>query len=429
MKTMFDATSKCTRDESGTVAIVFAVLLFVIVAVTGLAITAGDAYSIRNKTQLALDAAVVGAASASYELSDADRIALAHKLYESDRTLRAEGRPEIAVLPASNARFTISNTVVYGFVDFNLTTPFLSLFGEQSLRTNVTSAARRRIGAPVCVLGLDATEEATMDLNGKAVLQVDNCATQANSSNGQGMRQVGTSNMKAKQIGVTGGYAGENYNPPPIAGTVPVVDPYASLPNPTIGACHPMSGAKLIQKTLTLTPGTYCGGLDIKASSVITLAPGIYIFRNGPLTVDAQSTVVGTEVMLSFMGPTSTLYLYSGSTLDVTSPTSGAYKNIQFFGDRTAYPGPGSNGANGPNLWFTVIGDSRLTYDGALYTPAFHVWFAGGSIVEGKSPSYLAIAKKLWFQDNTSVHLAQVNSRGINVEASVQLEYGAALYK
>ncbi len=129
------------------------------------------------------------------------------------------------------------------------------------------------------------------------------------------------------------------------------------------------------------------------------------------------------------MAPTSTLYLYSGSSLDVTSPTSGTLKNIQFFGDRTAYPSPSSNGANGPNLGFTVIGDSRLIYDGALYVPSFHVWFAGGSIVEGKSPSYLAIVKKLWFQDNTNVHLTQMNSRGINVEASVKLEYGAALFK
>jgi len=418
-----------SRDRSGTVAVVFALTLFVMVGITALAITSGDAYSIRTKTQLALDAAVVGAASAPYELSDTDRIALAHNLYSENRTRRADGRPDITVEAASGAKFTISNTVVYGVAEFSMNTPFLGVFSEHSLKTKVTSAARRQSGAPVCVLGLDPAEEATMDFNGKAVLQVDNCATQANTSNGTGMRQAGTPSMKAKQIGVTGGYSGEQYSPLPITGTVPVSDPYASLPVPIPGACHAMSGAKLHQATVTLTPGTYCGGLDVKASSVVALAPGIYIFQNGPLTIDAQSSVVGTEVMLAFLGPSSTLYLYSGSSLDVTSPTSGTYKNIQFFGDRTPYPGPGSKGANGPNLWFTVIGDSRLKYDGVLYVPAFHVWFAGGSIVEGKSPSYVAVAKKLWFQDNTNVRLAQANARGLNVEASLQLEYGAALFK
>ena len=123
------------------------------------------------------------------------------------------------------------------------------------------------------------------------------------------------------------------------------------------------------------------------------------------------------------------MYLYSGGSLTVTSPVSGIYKNIQFFGDREVYHGPGSNGANGANLWFTVIGDSRLSYDGVLYAPSFHIWMAGGSIVEAKSPSYLAVAKKLWFQDNTQVRFVRANTRGLDVADSAPLQYGAALFK
>jgi Flp pilus assembly protein TadG len=46
------------KDQSGASAMVFAVVAFVVVAVTALTITAGDAYSVRTKTQNALDAAV-----------------------------------------------------------------------------------------------------------------------------------------------------------------------------------------------------------------------------------------------------------------------------------------------------------------------------------------------------------------------------------
>lgn len=180
---------------------------------------------------------------------------------------------------------------------------------------------------------------------------------------------------------------------------------------------------------MSLTPGTYCGGLTVKASAVATMNPGVYIFLDGPLSIDSQAQVRGKEVMLAFLGPTSSLNLYSGAVLDVTSPTSGTYANIQFFGDRNTYALPGGNGANGNNAWFTVIGDFRLTYDGVMYVPTFHVWLAGGSIVSGKSPNYLAIGKKLWFQDNTQVTLSQVNTRGLTVPEAVRMEYGAALYK
>ena len=76
-----------------------------------------------------------------------------------------------------------------------------------------------------------------------------------------------------------------------------------------------------------------------------------------------------------------------------------------------------------------MIGDSALTYDGALYTPSFHAWFAGGSIIEGKSPSYIAVAKKLWFQDNTQVKFTQVNTRGLTVDAAIHLQYGARIFR
>ena len=81
----------------------------------------------------------------------------------------------------------------------------------------------------------------------------------------------------------------------------------------------------------------------------------------------------------------------------------------------------------GNSLWFTVIGNSTLSYDGTIYAPSFHLWFAGGSVVTGKSPSYIAVAKKLWFQDNTVVNFSQENSRDLDIEAAAILEHSAWL--
>ena len=190
-----------------------------------------------------------------------------------------------------------------------------------------------------------------------------------------------------------------------------------------------MSGDFLQQANLTIDPSTYCGGLSIKAQSVVHMNPGIYIMKDGPLTLDSGAVVTGDNVMIAFMGPElDTLHVRRRHPGGHT-PTAGTYANIQFFGDRKPYPGPGANGAFGPNLWFSVVGDCKLTYDGVIYTPSFHVWFAGGSIIDGKSPNYLAIAKKLWFQDNTQAVLTHVNTRGLDVPASVPLQYGARLVR
>lgn len=416
------------RDSSGTIAVLSAITIPLAVLVVAVAMTTADAYNVQSKTQQALDAAVISAASAPYDVSDDARIALAQRIYSANGSSRADGAPQISLASKPAATFTISNTVVYGTVEATMNSPFLGVLGKDVLNLKVTSAARRQIGAPVCVIGLDPSEDATMDFNGQARLTVDFCATQTNSAHGAGMNQVGHPTMTAKQIGVTGGFTGTDYSPMPINGTTPIADPYASLQQPLAGPCHALSGAMLQQSNTTLTPGTYCGGLNIKASSIVTLRPGVYIFQDGPLTIDSQAQVTGDRVMLAFLGKSSVLYLIGGASLTVTSPMDGTYANIQFFGDRKLYNVPGGNGVNGNSMWFTVIGDSRLTYDGVLYAPQFHVWLAGGSIVQGKSPSYIAVAKKLWFQDRTQVTFTQVNTRGLTVEASVQLQYGTALF-
>jgi hypothetical protein len=412
--------SSFLKDRVGAAAIVFAIVLFAVAAATAIALTTGEAYSVRNRAQDALDAAVLAGAAAPNGTSDDERIAIAQGVYASNRSKKNAASADDTSSPA-HPIFTVVDATVYGDLVFQMTSPLLGVFGEKSLTIRVSSAAKKHVGAPVCLLGLDPIEAATLDFNGHASVELDDCAAQANSANGAGIRQVGQPTLTAKEIGVTGGYTGHNYSPEPTTGTSPIPDPFAALPEPEPAACDPMSGASLQQKTITLTPGTYCGGLSIKAQSVVTLLPGIYIMRDGPLTIDSKAVVTGQEVMIAFLGEGATLYMLGGASLSVTSPTSGIYANIQFFGDRNVY------GKKQESLWWTVIGDSRLTYDGALYLPSFHVWWAGGSMIEANSPNYAAVAKKLWFQDHTQVHISQRNTRALSVDAAANLEHGATL--
>ena len=414
------------RDQSGATLITFALTLGAMLGITALAVSAGQAYATQQKAQNALDAAVLAGAALPYGSTDDERISVAKSIYKPNQPSGTTSQTSFSINELPAATFTVSDTKVYGTTTVELKGPFLKVFGQSAMSIPATSAAHKRTGDPACVIGLDPTEEATMDFNGQASVDIKDCASQANSSNGEGMRQVGQPTMKAKAIGVTGGYSGNDYQPLPITGTSPIADPLASLPEPSTGVCHTMSGQFIQNTTMTLTPGTFCGGLNIKAQSIVFLQPGEYVFKDGPLTIDSGATVTGNNVMLAFLGPNSTLYLIGGARLIVTSPSTGPYKNVQFFGDRNLYAGPNSKEES---LWFTVIGDSRLIYDGTLYAPASHVWWAGGSIILGKSPNYIAIAKKLWFQDKTQVRLSFENTRNLDVSQAVGIQFGASLFK
>jgi hypothetical protein len=416
-------TPSFLQDQSGASIVLFAVVAFVILSVTALAITAGDAYSVRAKAQNALDAAVLAGAGASADATDAERIAIAERVYASNKSDRDGTTVEISVSSMPAASFSVSETMVHGDVTFPMKSAFLGVFGEESLTIHVSSAAHKSLGSPVCLLGLDPTEEQTIMLNGNATVELDACAAMANSSSGSGIRQVGGSQLSAEAIGVTGGVSGSNFSPKPLTGANPIPDPFASLPEPTPGPCE--TPPPFRQNTITLGPGhkTYCGGLDIKPNSVVKLLPGEYIMKDGPLIIQSGSVVTGDQVMIAFLGEGATMYIFSDASLTLTSPTEGPYKNIQFFGDRNVY------GRTQESLWMTVIGGSRLSYDGVLYAPSHNVWWTGGAVVEANSPNYTAIAKKLWFEGNAQVRISQRDTRGLGVEASAKLDSGAALFR
>lgn len=408
------------KNSRGGVTTIFALSLFALMVISGIAMTSADINWSSTATQRALDAAVLAGAAAT-NVSDAERIAIAEQTYAANQIIVPADGAEVELEKSSPGRFGTTETTVYGNAIVERSPPLIGFLGVKRVEVPVSAAAIKAEGAPICVLGLDPNEEATMDFNGQASLELTNCSSMANSSDGAGMRQVGGSGMKAKEIGITGGYSGSNFEPEPQVGLEAIPDPLAALPPPSPGACVALSGARITNDTVTLYPGTYCGGLQLQAGTVATLEPGIYIMQDGPLQLQAGAIVSGKEVMIAFLGDTSTLNMYGDTSLTLTSPSSGPYANIQFFGDRNVY------GRKMENLWFTVIGGSKLTYEGVLYVPSFHVWLAGNSQITGASANYVAIAKKLWFQDKSKTLFEQRNDRDLAVADPRYLQKTARL--
>ena len=181
-----------------------------------------------------------------------------------------------------------------------------------------------------------------------------NCAVHANSNATVAIRTWGSAEAYATSFCARGGWAGSGFSPDPTGGCSLIADPYASLVLPTAATCItaaaaglPSSGcgskltasggAFVKSETKTLPPGTYCGGIEGKTHADITLQKGVYIFKNGDLTLDAGSKLTaenGTVIYLT--GTSSNINIASGAEVKIVAPN----KTNSVAGDPTfAYRG------------------------------------------------------------------------------------------
>jgi Flp pilus assembly protein TadG len=411
--------SRFLRHDGGGVMILAAFALPLGLAAVGAAVTYSNVTATRGSYQKALDAAVLAGTILPMSAAASERIKAAELAFAGGMTSQVR-----SVTIGSTAKFKVEaigtgDVKVTGEAGAQVKNLFAGLIGADSIAIGVHSAARKGQSDPICLLALNAKEQGAVDLNGTVDVST-NCPAQANSSDGAAVRQVGNARMNTAVFAVTGNYRGGNFSPKPVTGSERVADPLANVPFPTPGPCIDLGlkgSGKLQQENLTLSPGTYCGGLDITADSKIRLQPGEYIIKDGELKISG-SVVTGTEVMIAFTGKGAKLWLTGGAVMKVTSPSSGPYMNMQFMEDR-------NNGAG--NMWVSIGGDSKLDYDGTMYFPNSNIWIFGGSEVTARSPNLIMIGDKVWFQDNSKVVLKQENTRNLPVKESPRLKLGAKL--
>jgi hypothetical protein len=83
----------------------------------------------------------------------------------------------------------------------------------------------------------------------------------------------------------------------------------------------------------------------------VTLNPGIYVFRDGPLTVSQNAEFSGNGVTLIFTGKKSYFRFLDNSLIRISAPTSGVSAGMLLWESRTFQPGLNSwkNGGCGGN--------------------------------------------------------------------------------
>lgn len=377
------AWTRVCRNERGGVLVAFAVSLPVLVAAASLAVDYSRSVRARDQMQAAADASSLAAAR-ELSLSNTKQSGMSAVIqtvvanfvstYSKDKDW-AVGLRTTTKLDEDDLTVQVSLTskvpVVLGM-----------LAGQKEWEIEATSEAQV-LGSPnICVLGLDPSARATISLEQNADVLGDGCAVFSNSDHTSGIKSKNSSTLAASFICSAGGKEGGkgNFLPEPLTGCPQFEDPLAGRPEPNIGADCEATDLIVSGESKTLAPGTYCGGLEITNGSDVTLEPGLYVVKDGPLAVGGDSVVDGDGVGFFFIGPGAVLAIDADSTVSLEAALDGPMAGLLMFESRLQ-PKAGKH---------VLLADNAQTMVGTIYLPRGELRIGGSSEV-GTASAYTAI--------------------------------------
>jgi hypothetical protein len=217
------------------------------------------------------------------------------------------------------------------------------------------------------------------EISGGASLSTS-CGMMVNSDASNALRQNGGGCVTGDVIDITGGYSGSCFSKPPTTQVPREDDPLAYFPEPVAPSGCDYTKLKVNAGNATLSPGVYCGGIDILTTGTVTLNPGIYYLMGGGLSISSGATVIGNGVCFynSFRPGLPFAYapinINGGATVKLSAPVTGPMAGILFFQDRTIVDHLQSNRING---------NSQSFFQGTIYFPSQEVMYAGTSGIDG----------------------------------------------
>lgn len=322
-------------DESGAVAIIFALSATTLIGFVGGAVDYSRLHFRQVQLQQAADAAVLtGGAGLKLASSDAANIkgTTENAAREADKS---SGYMNLAVETVVDLNTPSVSTTLKSEVKLN----FGSFIGMPSMTVSARSKAQLHGKMRLCILAVDPTSDATIRMQESGQVRATQCAIYSNASGSQGIILEGYSKLTASHVCSAGGakVATSNAPSPAPQTSCPVIgDPLVDRAAPTASGCT--ATGLTITASRTLTPGTYCKGLKVTNGAEVTLSQGTYVIDDGPLEVDGNATLSGTYVGFYLKGASGTLKFAKESNVNLTAPKDGPLSGLLLFEDRSAPP-------------------------------------------------------------------------------------------
>lgn len=384
------------RRDGGFVLITMAVCAAALLACIGLGIDAAYLQLIKTRMQTAADAATVGGVQERKQNGSAGVVTAA----KSDSALNGftDGQNSVAITvnnPPGTGYYSKDSTAVEVLISQNVNTLFMSVLGLTSVSVKVRSVARLGTG-PDCLYVLDQSSSNAFSISGGANLTV-NCGVIVDSSSAVALNASGGAHVNATAIDIVGGYqlsGGAVLSPTPSTHVSAESDPLSYLTPPAVGACWQNNWSASGGAVKSITPGVYCGGINISGGATVTMSSGTYILLGGGLNVSGGSKLTGSGVTFYNTAgpghPYRAVNLSGGTTLQLSAPTTGSLAGILFYQDPSvASPSPS-----------TLSGGTSTKFDGALYFPTSALSYSGGAA----SNYTIIVCKTVSFSGGTTLN-------------------------
>ena len=369
-----------------------AVMFVTIVGFAGLAIDVGDWYATKTNMQTAADAAAINAgfallASSSTGGSDAQLLDAASQAaaangfdpndgVQVDVSLSSDGKSVEVTLSQSSPTMMSS----------------LFLGGSVSISAAATVSV---IGQTACLLVLEESVGSALRLDSNGRIDAPSCAIQVNSVSPVASSINSNASVSAAAICITGGYevnSNGDYSPTPDTGPTdcpPVPDTLADLDPPPYSGCD-YDGLQVRQGSTTLSPGVYCGGIEITGNAQVDFDPGEYIIEGGKFRVWGNAAAQGTGVGF-YLTAGATIRFGGNSNVSFSAPTVGPLAGVIFFQDRN------DSGTN------RFDGNGIGTLEGTIYFPNGR-FESGANVVLAASSAFTVLIAR-WVALYSNAHL------------------------
>jgi Putative Flp pilus-assembly TadE/G-like len=366
-------------DKRGGIAIWMALGMPVVFGFAGLGLDVSSWYMDRRIMQSAVDAAAVEAAHAlNSGVTDESGLLQAAKSSFARDNYVPGSQPEVSNLPASE----FNPEKVLAAVKVVLTRQGMLTFSSLFVSDSGVTIRAQAVGGivrtenPVCVLALGGA----LEFSGGGIASF-NCGIASNSASSDAILLSGGTTVIADPAQAYGNITingSATLSKPAQAYAPRIPDPYGpqgrNLQVPPAGACVPAPSINAFGN-FTVSPGTYCGDLQIKKGTV-TFEPGTYVIDNGDFNIQTDANVSGNDVTFILTGTTPGVIDFSSQAeIDLTAPSSGPYAGVLLFEDPKAPSHPGKHSANG---------GAGLKLNGAIYTPKREIDFSGGFGTSGQ---------------------------------------------
>jgi Flp pilus assembly protein TadG len=376
-------------DRRGVTALITAIVSAVLMGVAGLAVDVVVWEFDAHRMQGAADqAALAGAAAAgaSYNVADA-----ANAVAASYGFVNGQNGTTISVNSNYNStndvQVKIAQVQPQYFSRFFLSTP------PTVTKVAVAQPPNPSASGSTCVMALEKTGSlaaGALTVTGGGTVQLGSCDVYNDSAASNGTEINGTSALSVNSMYLAGSYtvgSSASFTSSGViaTGTTPVPDPYAGESIPSYSGCNQTGYTVPASKTVTLSPGVYCGGMTINGK--VTLNPGTYIIDGGNLSIGAGANLSGSGVTIILTSSSGSNYgtvtINGSAVVTLSAPTSGSsigVPGIALWVDK-----------NAPTATDSFNGGGSTVINGVIYMPSQKVDYAGGSSTATECSQLIAL--------------------------------------